>query len=72
VKAIEVASAINPFLNFIFYKLESKIVEPNVWLFILGGKDDIKVSTSFVALKLKDTTVSCLLTFQAMLNNVTN
>jgi hypothetical protein len=53
-KATETRAALDPFLSFLCDKLEPKMNEPNVWLIILNGKDDVKAAKKFAALKLKD------------------
>ena len=52
-RAKEGSSTINPFLEFLMQRLEPSMTEPNVWLFILKGKDDIKHATVFVATHLE-------------------
>ena len=50
----ETAAALDPFLNFLKEKLEPAITEPNVWLFILSGQDDVEAATKFAAASLED------------------
>ena len=52
-RAKEGSNTINPFLEFLKQRLEPSMTEPNVWLFILKGKDDIKHATAFVAAHLE-------------------
>jgi hypothetical protein len=53
VKAIQVATDVDPFLNFLADKLVPNMTEPNVWLFILGSKDDVRNAIHFASLKMK-------------------
>lgn len=51
------------------------MTEPNIWLFILGGKEDVKAATRFVGLNLSqyDSVISTYVPSKAeMLDNVTN
>lgn len=74
-KGTEGQSTIDPFLNFLVQKLETKLTEANVWLFILGGKEDVKAATRFAHMKLSgyDAVGSTYVPSRAeMLDNVTN
>lgn len=65
----------NMFMAFLFQKLEPKMTEPSVWLFILENMDDVKVVTSFDALTLKEYDVITsiyILAKAECLNNVTS
>ena len=71
----ESRSAIDPFLDFLLEHLEPKMTEPNVWLFLLSGKEDVKAATIFAADELPeyDSQLSTYVPSKAeMLNNVTN
>ena len=46
-RAKEGGSTMEPFLHFLKKKLEPNMNEPNVWLFILSGREDVKLATSF-------------------------
>jgi len=66
----KIEATIDPFLNFLTDKLE-----PNVWLFIVDGKDDLSALTQFVALKLAK--YNCMMFNYVpckakMLNNITS
>ena len=71
----ETRGAIDPFLDFLRLHLEPKISDPNVWLFLLSGKDDQKAAMKFATRELPqyETTLSTYVPSKAeMLNNVTN
>jgi len=71
----ETEAAIDPFLNFLADKLEPKMTEPNVWLFIIDSKEDVATATKFAALRLAeyDCEASKYVPCKAeMLNNVTS
>ena len=51
---LEKVAALEPFLSFLQEKIDPKMTEPNVWLFILRGRDDVKVALKFVTYKLKE------------------
>jgi hypothetical protein len=73
--ATTVASGIDPFLYLLYAKMEPRMFEPKVWLFILDDKEDLRAATSFVALKLQqyEYAISTYVPSKAeMLNNVTN
>ena len=68
-------SAIDPFLDFLHEHLEPKMTEPNIWLFLLSRKEDIKAAKTFAAEELPeyDSRLSTYVPSKAeMLNNVTN
>ena len=46
-RAKEGSSTMEPFLHFLKKRLEPNMNEPNVWLFILSGRDDVKHATAF-------------------------
>ena len=46
-RAKEGDSTMEPFLHFLKKKLEPNMNDPNVWLFILSGWEDVKLATSF-------------------------
>jgi len=55
--------------------MQPKMTVPNIWLFILGSKEDIKAAKSFVAFNLReyDAVFSTYVPSKAkMLDNVTN
>ena len=52
-RAKEGSNTISSFLEFLKQRLEPSMTEPNIWLFILKGKDDIKHATAFVATHLE-------------------
>ncbi len=67
--------AIQPALDFLLQKLSPKMTEPNVWLFILEDKEDVKVATRFASMNLGqyEHVLSTYVPSKAeMLNNVTN
>lgn len=62
-------------MKFLAKKLEPKINEPNIWVFILSTKDDMKAATSFATSRMKeyDCVQSTYVPSKAeMLNNVSN
>ena len=74
-KGCHAAANLDPLLDFLVQKLEPKFTEPNVWLIILGNKDDVKRATAFTARKLKqyDCVESVYVPSKAeMLGNVTS
>lgn len=71
----ETRGAIDPFMDFLRQQLEPRVSTPNVWLFLLSGKEDQKAATKFAARELSqyETTLSTYVPSKAeMLNNVTN
>ena len=73
-KGANITSTLDPFLNFMFKKLEPSMSSPNVWLFILENKDDVLDATNFASSKL-DQYEYVLTTYvpskAEMLNNIT-
>ena len=68
-------SAIDPFLDFLADHLEPDIEEPNIWLIILSGKEDIKAAKTFAEDELDEyeAEVSTYVPSRGeMLNNVTS
>ena len=73
-KGANVTSTLDPFLNFMFKKLEPSMSSPSMWLFILENKDDVFDATNFASSKL-DQYEYVLTTYvpskAEMLNNIT-
>jgi len=53
-KPTEAKAMLDPFLDFLIEKLESKMTDPNMWLLILNYKEDFRVDKKFDTLKLKN------------------
>ena len=51
-RAKEDGSTMEPFLHFLKKKLEPNMNDSNVWLFILSGREDVKLATSFADVHL--------------------
>ena len=47
-RAKEGGNTMDPFLQFLKQRLEPNMTKPNVWLFILSGRDDIRYAVAFV------------------------
>jgi hypothetical protein len=67
--------AIDPFLEFLADHLEPDVIEPNIWLIILSGKEDFKAASTFASNELDEYEAQVstyVLSRGEMLNNITS